>query len=84
MHGNVWEWTCSEYRDPYDGSERRCASGGGVLRVLRGGCWVYDGGYLRSAKRDALDPGIRVATLGFRLARGQTGSQCESEPEVGR
>jgi formylglycine-generating enzyme required for sulfatase activity len=81
--GNVWEWTCSEYRDPYDGSERRCASGGGGRRVLRGGSWVDFGRVLRSAYRHAFsDPDFRIGFFGFRLARGQTGSQCESEPEV--
>ena len=73
MHGNVWEWTCSEYRDPYDGSERRCASGGGEKRVLRGGSWINDGRNLRSAQRNANDPGNRNDNLGFRLARAQEG-----------
>ncbi len=81
--GNVWEWTCSKYSQSYDGSERQCASSnGGEGRVLRGGGWIFDGGYLRSARRSAIDPGYRNVDLGFRLARGQTGSQSESEPEV--
>jgi formylglycine-generating enzyme required for sulfatase activity len=50
--------------------------------VLRGGSWFDVGGFLRSAQRDARVPGFRFDSDGFRLARGQTGSQSESEPEV--
>jgi formylglycine-generating enzyme required for sulfatase activity len=81
--GNVWEWTCSVYRAPYDGSESQCASSNeGARRVLRGGSWVNDGGLLRSAARYDSDPGDRRGAIGFRLARGQTGSQPECEPEM--
>jgi formylglycine-generating enzyme required for sulfatase activity len=80
--GNVWEWTCSAYSGPYDGSESQCAPSGGVLRVLRGGCWLCIGQNLRSADRLEDGPGFRHVHIGFRLARGQTGSQPEAEPEA--
>lgn len=80
--GNVWEWTCSVYRKPYDGSERQCASDRGERRVLRGGSWFDYGRGLRSAKRSADAPGYRARDFGFRLARGQTSSKPEAEPEV--
>jgi formylglycine-generating enzyme required for sulfatase activity len=85
MHGNVWEWTCSAYREQeqYDGSESQCASPNeGGHRVLRGGGWINDGQGLRSADRLWYAPGSRSDGIGFRLARGQTGSQPECEPEA--
>jgi formylglycine-generating enzyme required for sulfatase activity len=81
--GNVWEWTCSVYRGPYDGSESQCASSNeGEQRVVRGGGWGLGGRSLRSADRGAGVPGYRNGFLGFRLARGQTGIQPGAEPEV--
>ena len=29
MLGNVWEWTCSQYKKSYDGSEQKCAVSAG-------------------------------------------------------
>lgn len=80
--GNVWEWTCSAYRDPYDGSESQCAPSGGGLRVLRGGGWFDFGRYLRSTSRPRSAPGDRSGFIGFRLARGQIGSKLASSPEA--
>jgi formylglycine-generating enzyme required for sulfatase activity len=80
--GNVWEWTCSAYSRSYDDSASQCVSSGGEERVLRGGGWIDDGGYLRSARRAADDPGFRLNGVGFRLARGQTGSKFTSSPEA--
>jgi len=34
--GNVWEWTCSEYEEKYNGKEKQCVTGGSRLS-LRGG-----------------------------------------------
>jgi hypothetical protein len=41
--------------------------------VLRGGSWINDGRNLRSAQRNANDPGNRNDNIGFRLARAQQG-----------
>jgi formylglycine-generating enzyme required for sulfatase activity len=50
MLGNVWEWTCSQYKESYDGREQKCAVSARKYS-LRGGSW-YDGpGYVRSASR---------------------------------
>ena len=35
----------------------------GTLRVLRGGSWIGDGRGARAARRDADDPGDRIARL---------------------
>ena len=69
MLGNVWEWTCSEYDEGYGGAERRCASGSGGRRVIRGGSWTFVPGWVRSAFRYGGDSGNRFYTLGFRLAQ---------------
>jgi hypothetical protein len=37
-------------------------------RVLRGGSWINDGRNVRSANRNANDPGNRNDNIGFRLA----------------
>jgi len=67
MLGNVWEWTCSEYKKPYDGSEQKCAVS--VRKYsLRGGSWDYGPRYVRSANRGYVGPDARHAYLGFRLA----------------
>ncbi|MCP5242090.1 MAG: SUMF1/EgtB/PvdO family nonheme iron enzyme [Burkholderiales bacterium] len=42
MSGNVWEWTCSNWRDQFDGSEQQCNddTADTQSRVLRGGSWA--------------------------------------------
>jgi formylglycine-generating enzyme required for sulfatase activity len=50
MLGNVYEWTCSEYKASYDGSEQKCAVSASKY-PLRGGSWNYGpgGGVRRTA-----------------------------------
>lgn len=69
--GNVWEWTCSAYRQDYDGSEERCASkgDGSARRVFRGGSWVNQPRHVRSANRNWFRPDYRHYYVGFRLAQ---------------
>ncbi len=65
--GNVWEWCedrygtypSNEVTDPL-GTERD-------TRVARGGGWGDRARLVRAANRVALDPGVRSASLGFRL-----------------
>ncbi|MCL4251273.1 MAG: SUMF1/EgtB/PvdO family nonheme iron enzyme [Anaerolineae bacterium] len=69
MSGNVWEWTNSLYRDyPYadDGRESRTDSGD---RVIRGGSYLANDGYVRSANRAGFDPALRWGDVGFRCVR---------------
>lgn len=67
--GNVWEWTCSNWRDQFDGSEQRCNndSNDTQFRVLRGGSWFNLAYYARSAARGADHPDLRFNYLGFRV-----------------
>ena len=68
MLGNVWEWTCSEYKKSYDGSEQKC-SVSARRYSLRGGSWIRAPWSVRSANRYGLGPGYRLNYLGFRLAQ---------------
>ena len=72
MHGNVWEWTQDCWNDSYqdapsDGSA--WLSDDCYQRVLRGGSWLYNPYFLRSAYRDWNYAGDRNNFVGFRLAR---------------
>ncbi len=69
MAGNVWEWTCSDYSENYDGNETKCSSGSGTLRAIRGGSWFSRPRWLRSAYRNRSYPTYRSFILGFRISR---------------
>ena len=71
LHGNVWEWTCSEYDEKYGGAELRGVSdrNSGGRRVLRGGSWGLGPGWLRAAARLWNYPRGWSNFIGFRLAR---------------
>jgi formylglycine-generating enzyme required for sulfatase activity len=57
MHGNVWQW-CEDLLEK-----------GGSVRVIRGGCWDFDGQNCRAANRGRNAPTDRYDDLGFWLAR---------------
>ena len=68
MSGNVMEWTCSEYKNPYDGSEKICADQASRY-TLRGGSYLSETKYIRSYGRFYYG-GVDYSdkNLGFRLA----------------
>jgi len=69
MAGNVWEWTSSFYQSyPYDASDGREEPGDAGIRVVRGG--AYDQNPLSAccAWREAIQPGLCSASVGFRVA----------------
>lgn len=70
VHGNVWEWTCSEYDKAYGGAELEYVgkNDASALRVIRGGSWGSEPRNLRSATRGWFTPGLQFKDLGFRLA----------------
>ncbi|MEN8221213.1 MAG: formylglycine-generating enzyme family protein, partial [Pseudomonadota bacterium] len=72
--GNVWEWTCSEYENRYNGKENTCkghinSGENKSLFVVRGGSWYSDARLARSANRNRWQPAERNRVVGFRLAR---------------
>jgi len=75
MHGNVWEWTRSEYRSyPYrenDGRNDDSSSDG--RKVVRGGSWYDRPERCRSAFRLDYPPWQKVYNVGFRVV-------CEISP----
>ena len=68
MLGNVIEWTCSEYKESYDGSEQKCAVSANYYS-LRGGSWFDIPRWVRAAHRGVNVPAARYYGVGFRLAR---------------
>ena len=69
MHGNVLEW-CYDRYDDYPESAVLDPQGPmtGWNRVLRGGSWIHDANYCRSACRISAGPSIRNDYIGFRVA----------------
>jgi formylglycine-generating enzyme required for sulfatase activity len=79
VHGNVWEWTsdCYQYEQGYGnaaGAPKAAAERWGTDcdpdgRAFRGGSWLDDPEYLRSARRVWHRPRGRLNYLGLRVAR---------------
>lgn len=69
MPGNVFEWTCSNWHDLFDGSEQQCNDDAtdNTDRVLRGGSWNYNPDYLRASYRFSSHPDNRYNFIGFRV-----------------
>ena len=73
MHGNVWEWTQDTVHDnylgaPIDGSAWE-QGGDKARRILRGGAWLYQPRYLRSALRNGYSALLANDVVGFRVGR---------------
>jgi formylglycine-generating enzyme required for sulfatase activity len=72
MLGNVWEWTGDCQNKNYEGAPRdggAWTTGDCAVRVLRGGSWLSDPGFVRSAIRDWDSIGDRNYDSGFRVVR---------------
>lgn len=73
MHGNVWEWVQDVVHDNYEGAPTDGSAwelgGDQVRRVLRGGSWLYNPRYLRSALRNGFSAVLSNDIVGFRVVR---------------
>ena len=74
MHGNVWEWCQDDWHNNYevapkDGSAWLSDNKDGA-KVLRGGSWLNEPRYCRSAYRIRYDPDNSNDRYGFRVACG--------------
>ena len=63
MLGNVLEW-CEDWFGPYEARGQRERE----YRVLRGGSWGVDAGYVRASIRGGYVPSGRLEGIGFRCA----------------
>ena len=68
VHGNVHEWTGSDWSSNYDGSELTQGKNRTDPRVFRGGAWDIRPRSCRAAFRNYVLPSVRNDNLGFRLA----------------
>ena len=71
MHGNVWEWCQDHWHENYQGAP---TDGSAWLtdyenagRVLRGGSFIDDPSFCRSASRASSAPDSRASNQGFRV-----------------
>jgi formylglycine-generating enzyme required for sulfatase activity len=73
MLGNVWQLTQDCWRDNYRDAAADAAPWQGApncsQRIVRGGSWIRDASFARSAERLWVAPTDRNYTLGFRVAR---------------
>jgi formylglycine-generating enzyme required for sulfatase activity len=71
MHGNVWEWTCSEYSEYYNNQlETKILKQQQALDkriVVRGGSWYSSAVNCRSANRYHMSPNSWDNDVGFRV-----------------
>jgi formylglycine-generating enzyme required for sulfatase activity len=72
MHGNVWEWVADLGHPSYEGAPSDGSAwteGVTADRMMRGGDFMFDPSFLRSAQRYMLPANFRNYSVGFRVAR---------------
>lgn len=73
MHGNVWEWVQDVVHENYEGAPADGSAweegGDQARRILRGGSWLYNPRYLRSALRNGFSGALSNDIVGFRVVR---------------
>ncbi len=84
MLGNVWEWTCSNWRERFDGSEQHCnddTANKQQARVLRGGSWFNHPDLVRASARGDAHMDNRNGIVGFRVPGSGFRVLCSSPIE---
>ncbi len=73
MSGNVGEWCWDSYKTDFYQPEQCNPRNNiiGSLCIARGGNWLYERRYCRSASRTGNSPSVRGMNLGLRLASSQ-------------
>ncbi len=71
MHGNLYEWCRDGFADKLAGGTDPLNVSTVDRRVLRGGSWVSNATYSRSAYRYRSSPVVRDVNAGFRVSRTQ-------------
>lgn len=89
MHGQLWEWCDDWLSDDYASGQTTDALGAsnGEDRVLRGGSWIYEGGFARSAFRYGGRPDGHDILISLRPSSTRpsaSGARGEAEPSEGR
>ncbi|MEW6022805.1 MAG: SUMF1/EgtB/PvdO family nonheme iron enzyme [Pseudomonadota bacterium] len=83
MHGNVWEWVQDVMHDSYEGAPLDGsaweAGGDRARRILRGGSWLYNPRYLRSALRNGFSAVMSNDIVGFRVVRELPANEAETK-----
>jgi formylglycine-generating enzyme required for sulfatase activity len=82
MSGNVSEWCEDRWHWSYEGAPSdgsAWTSGDLSQRVIRGGGWTDNIGFVRSSSRFKLGPRIPMPSVGFRLAHPHTAIKEKSE-----
>jgi formylglycine-generating enzyme required for sulfatase activity len=81
LHGNVLEWCLDAWRSALPGGTvtNLVVAPEGTLRVVRGGSWLYDARYARSANRDSYGSMVRCSDLGFRVVLARSDSVAAGE-----
>ena len=77
MLGNVWQWTADPWHGDYKGAPPDgsvwITNGDSGRRVLRGGSWGSNPGFVRAGVRSGSDRRSRNYVFGFRLSRTLSG-----------
>ncbi len=70
MHGNVFEWCLDSWSSYIAGAVTDPFVTGGSNRVFRGGGWIVNSNFCRSAYRVFLGSGVPTNHIGFRVVLG--------------
>jgi formylglycine-generating enzyme required for sulfatase activity len=72
MHGNVWEWCFDDWVDNYNNAPTNgsAVTSSSNYKLLRGGSWITDPDYCRSACRIYSGAGFVDNSSGFRVVCG--------------